>query len=518
MIACFPVYRTYVAGRRHRGRATRDRQHIDCARSRDAKRRNPRDQRVDLRLHRATCCCCAIPTACREPSAPSGASFVLRFQQLTGPVMAKGLEDTAFYATTRSSSLNEVGGEPDRFGVHRRATSTPATPRAPAALAARAVRHRHPRHQARRGHARAPRRAVRDPARMAQAVSRWQRMNRRAKPLVDEARVPDRNEEYLLYQTLLGAWPLEALERSCPSRRRESLASASAPTCVKALREAKVHTSWINLNEPYERGVDQFLRRLLAPRDRRRRSSPTCDGPGGACLMPGHLQLAGAGRSQGDRAWRPRLLPGDRALGPRAGRSGQPPPGRLRARALLAELDALEARAAADPEAVPDFIAERSAAARPTARSRCSCSCAPSPSGATTGSSIERGDYVPLTAEGDARPPRRRLRTARGRRDGDRDRGTLPVSARSGDATTAGRRLGRRADPASGKPTRRALARRHRRGNAWRSQPRTAEHSNATRWIRLAAICLRASRLALLETHSLGSQPHSSEQQFARAV
>ncbi len=88
-------------------------------------------------------------------------------------------------------------------------------------------------------------------------------MNRRAKPLVDEARVPGTNEEYLLYQTLLGVWPLEALERELSDDEHHALEERVSAYLVKALREAKLHTSWVNVNEPYETACAEFLRHLL---------------------------------------------------------------------------------------------------------------------------------------------------------------------------------------------------------------------------------------------------------------
>jgi len=187
----------------------------------------------------------------------------MRLQQLTGPVMAKGLEDTVFYRYFPLASLNEVGGRPstapveiDRFHVFcaRRAE------RWPHGLSATAT------HDTKRGEDMRARLDVLSeiPRQFLEAVRRWQRMNRRAKPLVDDARVPGSNEEYFIYQTLIGLWPLEALEGDLPADAHEALTERMSAYLLKALREAKVHTSWINVNEPYERACDQFLRRLLA--------------------------------------------------------------------------------------------------------------------------------------------------------------------------------------------------------------------------------------------------------------
>ena len=151
-LACFPVYRTYVrrrARRRRRGRRAPDRRG-----DRDRARASPRSRR----------------RAVRVPPRPAAATLVgdreteltMRFQQLASPVMAKGVEDTAFYSFNRLVALNEVGGDPSRFGVgveefHQACADTQG------ALAANDARHLHARHQAQRGRAGAPRPPVGDP-------------------------------------------------------------------------------------------------------------------------------------------------------------------------------------------------------------------------------------------------------------------------------------------------------------------------------------------------------------------
>ncbi|MGI9147828.1 MAG: malto-oligosyltrehalose synthase, partial [Chloroflexota bacterium] len=178
-------------------------------------------------------------------------NFIARFQQTTGPVMAKGVEDTAFYIDNRLISLNEVGGDPDQFGrsltaFHRHnaenARSWPAT------LLATST------HDTKRSEdVRARINVLSElPREWRNALTRWTRLNGRKKLSVQSRAVPDRNEEYLLYQTLLGAWPFcrtgadgvlgvaEALEPEFVRRIAEFM--------LKALKEAKVHTSWITPN------------------------------------------------------------------------------------------------------------------------------------------------------------------------------------------------------------------------------------------------------------------------------
>jgi (1->4)-alpha-D-glucan 1-alpha-D-glucosylmutase len=260
VIACFPVYRTYVSPDTVTI-SDGDRLHVLRA-VREAKRRNRStsesifDFLCDLLLLRD-------PEGISDADRAERRDLVMRLQQLTGPVMAKGLEDTVFYRYFPLASLNEVGGRPstapveiDRFHVFcaRRAE------RWPHGLSATAT------HDTKRGEDMRARLDVLSeiPRQFLEAVKRWQRMNRRAKPLVDEARVPGADEEYLIYQTLIGLWPLEALEGELDAEAHAALTERLSAYLLKALREAKVHTSWINVNEPYERACDQFLRRLLA--------------------------------------------------------------------------------------------------------------------------------------------------------------------------------------------------------------------------------------------------------------
>lgn len=174
--------------------------------------------------------------------------FVMRFQQLTGPITAKGIEDTVFYCFNRFVALNEVGGDPSRFGVsvnsfHKSmmlalqthphsmlATSTHDTKRSEDVRARLAV-------------------LTEIPGPWFEAVRRWSEHNERHR----RDGVPDRNTEYLLYQTLVGAWPI-GKERLLPFLK-------------KALREAKVHTSWTRPSRIYEEKAGDFALRLLDDRE-----------------------------------------------------------------------------------------------------------------------------------------------------------------------------------------------------------------------------------------------------------
>ena len=166
--------------------------------------------------------------------------LAMRFQQLTGPTMAKGVEDTAFYRFHRLVALNEVGGDPNRFGTtidqfHRACADAQAE--RPLGLLASTT------HDTKRSEDVRARLALLSeiPERWCQAVHRWADHNE----IHRRGDVPDRNIEYLLYQTLVGAWPIDT--------------QRTTAYMEKAAREAKMHTSWTRPNDIYERGLRDFI-------------------------------------------------------------------------------------------------------------------------------------------------------------------------------------------------------------------------------------------------------------------
>jgi (1->4)-alpha-D-glucan 1-alpha-D-glucosylmutase len=178
--------------------------------------------------------------------------FTSKVQQLTGPVMAKALEDTAFYRYHRLLALNEVGGDPALPAItagefHRRMRSRTATPNAMVATAT---------HDTKRGEdARTRILAIADLAEdWSAAVQRWQTLN---EPLVRRSvgRIPTAAHEYMLYQALIGAWPVDGPDAGFVERMQTY--------AVKALREGKQESSWYNPNEAYENAVTSFIARLL---------------------------------------------------------------------------------------------------------------------------------------------------------------------------------------------------------------------------------------------------------------
>jgi (1->4)-alpha-D-glucan 1-alpha-D-glucosylmutase len=257
VIACFPVYRSYLRRGQHATPGADDRLHISSA-VRAAKRRNPA-QDTSVFDFVGSVLLLDAPPGLSQGDRSERRDFVLRFQQLTSPVTAKGLEDTAFYRFHPLSSLNEVGGEPAIFGTplsrfHER--NRDRQEQWPHALSATST------HDTKRGEDTRARINVLSemPEDWNRAVHRWREMNRARKSTVEGSEAPDANEEYLLYQTLVGTWPLEgraAVGDEYVARLQEYM--------QKALKEAKVHTSWINQNEAYERAVRDFVASVLRP-------------------------------------------------------------------------------------------------------------------------------------------------------------------------------------------------------------------------------------------------------------
>jgi (1->4)-alpha-D-glucan 1-alpha-D-glucosylmutase len=253
VIAALPVYRTYISG--PDSVAPWDERFVEEA-VREAKRRNPRTAEAIFDFLRDT-----LLLRNYARFAPEARDEVLRcvmkFQQLSGPVMAKGVEDTAFYVYNRLVSLNEVGGHPELFGtaveeLHRRAAERAR--RWPHSMLATST------HDTKRSEDVRARIDVLSelPAEWRQAVARWTRLNARKRTLADGAAMPSRNDEYLLYQTLVGAWE----EPADLATFRDRIAAYME----KATREAKVHTSWINPNAAYDAAMRRFVVGILDPR------------------------------------------------------------------------------------------------------------------------------------------------------------------------------------------------------------------------------------------------------------
>ncbi|EJT06111.1 malto-oligosyltrehalose synthase [Rhizobium sp. CCGE 510] len=185
--------------------------------------------------------------------------FRIRFQQLSGPVMAKATEDTLFYRYNRLLAANEVGGEPGKApdgpeGFHRRMAERARLQ--PHGLSATAT------HDTKRGEdARARLYALSEGADVfVQAVERWREMNRPWLKDLPDGAAPEPNIEWMLYQALAGIWP-EDFDRGQTEELRERFTDYA----VKAVREAKLHTDWVEQDAAYEDAVTAFAAALVSP-------------------------------------------------------------------------------------------------------------------------------------------------------------------------------------------------------------------------------------------------------------
>ena len=267
LIASFPVYRTYVD---ERGASSEDREIIDRAAA-DARERAREPGLVDA-IRRALL---------YEPLPDSRAAertarlrFVTRFQQTSGPATAKGVEDTALYRFVPLASRNEVGGEPDRaLGPSLETLHRANAERArdwPFALVCTNT------HDTKRS---ADVRARLDvlseiPDEWLAAVRRWRRMNDSLRSEAGPRRAPEPRTEYLLYQTLVAIWPLASADGDGSAGAPDADALNSMRERVerymeKAIREAKLYTSWTEPDEAYESAVKRFLAALLDPSNRK---------------------------------------------------------------------------------------------------------------------------------------------------------------------------------------------------------------------------------------------------------
>jgi (1->4)-alpha-D-glucan 1-alpha-D-glucosylmutase len=187
--------------------------------------------------------------------------FALKFQQLTGPVMAKGVEDTVFYVYTRFLSSNEVGSSMRAFGISTdffHATNQDRLQNSPDSMLTTST------HDTKRSEDVRNRLNVLSemPTQWSSIIRRWIRLNARHKQKLSDGRIaPDANEEYLIYQTIVGAWPWQMETRD----DRNEFLERIKQYCAKALSEAKVNLSWTNPDPNYLDAVNNFLTTILLP-------------------------------------------------------------------------------------------------------------------------------------------------------------------------------------------------------------------------------------------------------------
>ncbi len=252
VVACFSVYRTYAGPE---GVSPRDQEVIQRA-IKCAKRQNPLMEGKVFDFIRQI----LLGELHDDPDHPlrSYEFFVGRFQQVTSPVMAKGVEDTAFYRYVPLISVNEVGGHPPQASVsieQFHAETENRLSHHPYAILTTST------HDTKRSEdVRARINVLSEiPDEWRSAVNRWSHLNRHFRSELDGEAAPSRNDEYLLYQTLVGTWPTA----SCSMAETERYIERIEWYMEKATHEAKLRTSWISPNAEYDEAVRQFVRAVL---------------------------------------------------------------------------------------------------------------------------------------------------------------------------------------------------------------------------------------------------------------
>jgi len=252
VMACFPVYRTYVA---EDGVPSEQDEKVVLRAIVAARRRNPSIEKAVFDFLRGILLL-RLPDHPTHEQREAHIRFVMKFQQCSGPVIAKGLEDTAFYIYNRLTALNEVGGNPGLFGIepsefHR--LNCERRELIPHSLLATST------HDTKRSEDVRMRLAALSevPQEWREAVTKWSKLNNKFRSKVEGEWAPSRNEEYLLYQTLVGSWPLGSMD-DLPSYVKRI-----QQYMTKALKEAKINSSWTGPNEEWEEAVSIFIERIL---------------------------------------------------------------------------------------------------------------------------------------------------------------------------------------------------------------------------------------------------------------
>lgn len=261
VIACFPVYRIYVD--EDEPATNSERRYLDWAIAQASRRQFNIDPSVYEFLHALL----SGELAARPKSGFNHSSALrcaMRFQQYSGPVMAKGVEDTAFYRFNRFIALNEVGGNPDEFGIGLAAFHNTNAERAkhwPHAMLGTAS------HDTKRGEDTRARLAVLSelPDEWNRQVQSWSRILHACSGNLEHRAPPDRNDEYMFYQLLTGTWPVELIAGVSDTASLAEYAGRIRNAMLKSVREAKTHSSWAAPNSAYEDAVLAFVTAALDP-------------------------------------------------------------------------------------------------------------------------------------------------------------------------------------------------------------------------------------------------------------
>lgn len=249
IMVAFPIYRTYISDGHY---SQTDRNTVEAAVKRAIQNNPALTPELDFMRKFLLL---DYPLYSQEANQMEWLNFVMRLQQFTGPLMAKALEDTSFYVYNRLISINEVGGDPGTFGqsvsdfhgfIKRRFNRWPASLNTTST------------HDTKRGEDSRARINVLSemPNEWEMALKRWNRLNKTKKTKIDGQSFPDRNDEYFLYQSLIGALPPGEFDHAGFVERMKAYV-------VKAVREAKIHTAWIRPDTDYEQAFVSFVENIL---------------------------------------------------------------------------------------------------------------------------------------------------------------------------------------------------------------------------------------------------------------
>ncbi len=264
IIARFPVYRSYLGSDLDENEIEPEDLKLIGDTVRKAKRRSSLPDRSVHDFAQAVLLGRLDTEGPGRPDPEVVRRFRRRFQQLTGPVMAKSLEDTLFYRFVELLALNEVGGDPGEYGVtaeHFHALQAARARDWPNAMITTAT------HDTKRGEdARTRLLALSEvPEEWADAWALWGELAKPHLSQVEGEAAPDANDQWMFLQAILGAWPLELLTDSPDPKDVEEFRKRLGAYAEKAMREGKRRSSWVNVDEAYEGAVAKLFDALVAP-------------------------------------------------------------------------------------------------------------------------------------------------------------------------------------------------------------------------------------------------------------
>lgn len=249
IISCFPVYRTYIS---EEDKSSKTEDYIKWAVGMAKKRSKSTDSSIYDFIEKVLLC--EFESNKESETYQDILNFAMKFQQYTAPLMAKGLEDTGFYNYNRLISLNEVGGNPSKFGIsvnefhNFNQNKLNTTPHGMLTTSTHDTKLSED--------VRARINVLSEiPDLWHKKITKWSRINKSKKTKIDNIFIPHKNDEYLFYQVLTGIWT-EGCDVQKISERLESY-------MIKAAREAKTNTSWIKINSHYENALCEFIKRVL---------------------------------------------------------------------------------------------------------------------------------------------------------------------------------------------------------------------------------------------------------------